>query len=112
MLDLEVYLYNYGEIGHFWVPGYEYLRQLEYRIAIARDKLEYLGEEFCTEEERALGAAGGLSTVELLLLSGSAETVYCAKGRPLEAICSSISGNGRVSRRSPGFFSASVVVCL
>ena len=53
-LDLEVHLYNYGEIGHFWVPGYEYLRQLEYRIAIARDKLEYLGEEFCTEEERAL----------------------------------------------------------
>ena len=36
------------------MPGYEYLRQLEYRIAIARDKLEYLGEEFCTEEERAL----------------------------------------------------------
>ena len=40
-LDLEVRLYNYGEIGHFWVPGYEYLRQLEYRLAIARDKLEY-----------------------------------------------------------------------
>lgn len=50
-LELEVHLYNYGEIGHFWVPGYEYLRQLEYRIAIARDKLEYLGEEFCTEGE-------------------------------------------------------------
>ena len=53
-LDLDVHLYNYGEIGHFWVPGYEYLRQLEYRIAIARDKLEYLGEEFCTEEEQSL----------------------------------------------------------
>ena len=53
-LELEVHLYNYGEIGHFWVPGYEYLRQLEYRIAIARDKLEYLGEEFCTEEEAKL----------------------------------------------------------
>ena len=53
-LDLEVHLYNYGEIGHFWVPGYEYLRQLEYRIAIARDKLEYLGAEFCTEKEREL----------------------------------------------------------
>ena len=53
-LELEVHLYNYGEIGHFWVPGYEYLRQLEYRIAIARDKLEYLGEEFCTEEEGKL----------------------------------------------------------
>lgn len=53
-LDLEVHLYNYGEIGHFWVPEYEYLRQLEYRIAIARDKLEYLGQEFCTEEEQSL----------------------------------------------------------
>ena len=53
-ISLECELYDYGEIGHFWVPGYEYLRQLEYRIAIARDKLEYLGEEFCTEKERAL----------------------------------------------------------
>ena len=47
-------MYDYGEIGHFWVKGYEYLRQLEYRIAIIRDKLEYLGEEFCTEEEICL----------------------------------------------------------
>lgn len=54
MLDLEVYLYNYGEIGHFWVPGYEYLRQLEYWIAILRDKCEYLGPEYCTPEERRL----------------------------------------------------------
>ena len=41
-------------MGKSVISGYEYLRQLEYRIAIARDKLEYLGEEFCTEEERAL----------------------------------------------------------
>lgn len=27
-LELEVHLYNYGEIGHFWVKGWEYLRQL------------------------------------------------------------------------------------
>ena len=47
-LELEVHLYNYGGIAHFWVPGYEYLRQLEYRIAILRDKLDYLGEEYCT----------------------------------------------------------------
>ena len=53
-LDLEVHLYNYGEIAHFWVPGYEYLRQLEYRIAILRDKCEYLGPEYCTPEERRL----------------------------------------------------------
>ena len=48
-LELEVHLYNYGGIAHFWVPGYEYLRQLEYRIAILRDKLDYLGEEYCTD---------------------------------------------------------------
>ena len=53
-LDLEVHLYNYGEIAHFWVPGYEYLRQLEYRIAILRDKCEYLGPEYCTPEEQLL----------------------------------------------------------
>ena len=53
-LDLEVHLYNYGEIAHFWVPGYEYLRQLEYRIAILRDKCEYLGPEYCTPLERRL----------------------------------------------------------
>ena len=53
-LDLEVQLYNYGEIALFWVPGYEYLRQMEYRIAILRDKCEYLGPEYCTPEERRL----------------------------------------------------------
>ena len=24
----DVHLYNYGEIGHFWMKDYEYLRQL------------------------------------------------------------------------------------
>lgn len=50
-LILETHLFNYGQTGHFWVKGYEYLRQLEYRIAILWDKRIYLGEEFCTEEE-------------------------------------------------------------
>ena len=54
MLELEVHLYDYGEIAHFWVPKYEYLRQLEYRIAILRDKYEYLGPEYCTPEEQKL----------------------------------------------------------
>ena len=53
-LSLKVHLYDYGEIGHFWVEGYEYLRQLEYRIAILHDKLEYLGAEFCTPIEQKL----------------------------------------------------------
>ena len=53
-ISLECELYDYGEIGHFWVKGYEYLRQLEYRIAILRDKVDYLGEQknCCTKEER------------------------------------------------------------
>lgn len=55
-LEFEYHLYDYGEIAHFWVSGYEYLRQLEYRIAILRDKYEYLGPNFCTKEERKLVA--------------------------------------------------------
>ncbi len=50
----DVHLYDYGEIGHFWVKDYEYLRQLEYRLAIMRDKYDYLGEEYCTPEEQKL----------------------------------------------------------
>ena len=55
-LSLEVHLFDYGKTGHFWVNGYEYLRQIEFRIAILRDKLEYLGEAFCTEEEMRLAS--------------------------------------------------------
>ena len=55
-LDLEVNLYEYAYTGHFWVEKYEYLRQLEYRLAILRDKYDYLGEEYCTEEEKRLAA--------------------------------------------------------
>ena len=51
---LETQLYNYGELGHFWVKGYENLRVMEYQIAILRDKYEYLGEKYCTEQERKL----------------------------------------------------------
>ena len=49
-------LYNYGDIGHFWVKGYEYLRLLEYRLAILRDKCDYLDIDCSTPEERKLAA--------------------------------------------------------
>ena len=55
-LTLENHYYDYSQIGHFWMKGYEYLRQLEYRIAILRDKLDYLGEESCSTEERTQGS--------------------------------------------------------
>ena len=58
-LSLEVHLFDYGQTGHFWVKGYEYLRQLEYRIAILRDKRQYLGEDFCSEEEKKLSYLAG-----------------------------------------------------
>ena len=53
-ITLECELYDYGHIGHFWVKDYEYLRQLEYKIAILGDKWEYLGETCCSEEEKQL----------------------------------------------------------
>ena len=48
--------YNYVDIGHFWVKGYEYLRLLEYRLAILRDKCDYLDIDCSTPEERKLAA--------------------------------------------------------
>lgn len=70
-LKLEIQCYDYGKIGHFWVEGYEYLRQLEYRIAILRDKVDYLGEQknCCTKEERKFALHGRISTIKLLLIS-------------------------------------------
>ena len=49
-------LYNYGDVGHFWVKGYEYLRLLEYRLAILRDKCDYLDEDCSTPQERKLAS--------------------------------------------------------
>lgn len=53
-LVLETHLFDYGKTGHFWVKKWEYLRQLEYRIAILHDKLEYLGTEYCNKTEQML----------------------------------------------------------
>ena len=86
-LSVEVHLYNYGEIGHFWVEGYEYLRQLEYRIAILRDKLEYLGPEFCTPTEQKL-------------LPGGAGSIYCTKRQSVAAVRRGDHSHGRIRRRS------------
>lgn len=52
----ECQLYDYGSVGHFWVKGHENLRVLEYQIVILRDKYDYLGAEFCNQEERKLAA--------------------------------------------------------
>ena len=77
-LKEEVSLYNYGEIGHFWVKGYEYLRQLEYTFAILRDKREYpplnytcypaISKEYLVERDDAWRPTGqALAVMEELL---------------------------------------------
>lgn len=53
-LVLRTHLFNYGCMGHFWVKGYEYLRQLEYQLADIRDKYRYLGDEYCSKKEMQL----------------------------------------------------------
>lgn len=53
-LKLTTHLFNYGCMGHFWIDGYEYLRQLEYQLADIRDKYRYLGEDVCSDKEMLL----------------------------------------------------------
>lgn len=112
MLDLEVYLYNYGEIGHFWVPGYEYLRQLEYRIAIARDKLEYLGEEFCTEEERALVQLADFPPLNYCCYPAVPKQYIVPKEDPWKPSAAAFQVMEGLAEEARDFFAASVVACL
>ena len=53
-LKLRTHLFNYGCMGHFWIDGYEYLRQLEYQLADIRDKYRYLGDKVCSDKEMLL----------------------------------------------------------
>ena len=69
----DVHLYDYRGDRHFWMKDYEYLVQLEYRLAIMRDKCDYLGGEYCTPEERKLAMLLDFPPLNYLLLSCSAE---------------------------------------
>lgn len=53
-ITYECSLYQYGKMGHFWIPKYEDLRQLEYRIGLIREKYDYCGPEYCNEKEKRL----------------------------------------------------------
>lgn len=80
----EVHLYDYGETGHFWIRGYEYLRQLEYRIAILHDKKEYLGEEFCTPEENRLAELVAFPPLNYCCYSAVPEQYMVPRSEPWE----------------------------
>lgn len=51
---LKAEYYNYGDIGHFWIKDYEYMRQLEYELATLRDKRRFMGDCTCNEKEKLL----------------------------------------------------------
>lgn len=79
-LSLEVNCYDYGEVGHFWMKGWEYLRLLEYRLAILRVSGTTWGRAFAAGRGRALGA-DGFPASELLLLSFCFPGIYRSPGR-------------------------------
>lgn len=47
-------LYQYHQIGHFWMKGQEQWRQLVYIIGTIFDKYAYIGEAACNAEEKEL----------------------------------------------------------
>ena len=85
-------MYDYGEIGHFWVKGAEYLRQIEYKIAIVRDKLDYLEKNTVIRSRRSLQH---LQTFphESLLLSGGFGAVYCSERGSVDTVCGGSRGD-------------------
>ena len=81
-LSVEVHLYNYGEIGHFWVKGAEYLRQIEYKIAIVRDKLDYLGAKYCNQTERKLAVLADFPPLNYCCYPAVSEQYVVPRGNP------------------------------
>lgn len=65
-LFLEVSCYDYGDIGHFWLPGDELLRLVQFKAEIVDDKLCYLGEAYCTELEKKLALLYGFPPLSYL----------------------------------------------
>lgn len=50
----EMEQYQYHRIMHRWVKGDEHMRMLVYMIGTMQDKLVYLGEMACNDQEKAL----------------------------------------------------------
>ena len=78
-------LYNYGDVGHFWVKGYEYLRILEYRLAILSDKCEYLGEKATSDTERKLVKLVHFPPLNYTCYPAVSGKIYCPDGRSVES---------------------------
>ena len=81
-IALDVHLYAYGNTGHFWVKGQENLRVLEYQIAILRDKYEYLGAMYCTEDEQRLSSLKNFPPLNYLFYPSVPEAYIVSMEEP------------------------------
>lgn len=100
-LTLENHYYDYSQLGHFWMKGYEYLRQLEYRIAILRDKLDYLGEESCSAEERELAALAEFPPLNVCCYPAVPEKYRVIRENPLASLRKTLRASSSPSPSKP-----------
>ena len=75
------------------MKGAEYLRQIEYKIAIVRDKLDYLGAKYCNRTERKLAVLADFPPLNPLLLSGSFRAICSSKGKSVGTVSRSTSSD-------------------
>jgi len=97
-VSFEVNLYNYGRTAHFWIEGYEYLRQLEYKISILRDKLDYLGEKYCNDLEKELANLTDFPPLNYCFYPSVPEKYLVPRDNPWEPTDKAISVMLKVAR--------------
>ena len=96
----EYQLYDYGNIGHFWVKKYENLRVMEYQIAILRDKYDYLGEEFCNEQERELAMLRDFPPLNYLFYPSVPEKYIVPMDNPWEVSEKSLEVMSKIAKEA------------
>lgn len=79
-LEREDHCFNYANVGHFWVKGHEYLRLLEYQIAILHDKWQYTGN--CTAEEEKIAALADFPPLSYKFYASAPMKYVVEKERP------------------------------
>lgn len=99
---MEVNLYDYGRTAHFWIEGYEYLRQLEYKISILRDKLDYLGEKYCNDLEKELANLTDFPPLNYCFYPSVPEKYLVPRDNPWEPTDKAISVMLKVAREQRG----------
>lgn len=85
-LVMENHAYQYHNIGHYWVEGDEFLRQLVYRLGIIQDKYLYFNERFCNQAEEALLPVNGFGPLlAYVYVPWNAEEEYPSTNQGIKA---------------------------